>query len=193
MPFLHVREIGTCQNSELLGPGELFLRLRGPAMFRPPDIPSPQPPPEIRIKRVRIDVYAKNSDNNEEILPATWQQEQRRLGRRRWRPPAAPALRWWRPPAAPSGGAAAASPASASEEYRKQPTLPEAGMCCGFMRGWGCVADQARMEMCCGSGEDGGSSSSSWGPIMRVCSGSGEPEDYFSIQKYRQTLNRRIC
>ena len=51
MPFRHVRKIGTCQNSELLGPGELFLRLRGPAMFRPPDIPSQQLPPEIRNKR----------------------------------------------------------------------------------------------------------------------------------------------
>ena len=149
MPFLHVREIGTCQNSELLGPGELILRLRGPAMFRLPDSPAPQPPPENRNKLVRIDVYAKKSNNNEEILPATWQQEQRRPGRRRWRPPAALALRWRRPPAAPSGGAAAASPASASEEHRKQPTLPEAGMCCSFMRGWGCVVDQARMGMCC--------------------------------------------
>ena len=177
----------------LLGQGELFLRLRGSTMFRLPDSPARQPPPEIRNKLVRIDVYAKNSHNNEEILPATWQPEQRRPGRRRWPPPAAPTLRWRRPPAAPSDGAAVASPASASEEYRKQPTLPEAGMCCGFMRGWGCVADQARMGMCCGSGEDGGPSSSSWGPIMGVCSGSGEPEDYFSIQKYRQTLNRRIC
>jgi len=80
--------------------------------------------------------------------------------------------------------------------YRKREcvaVLCEDGDVLRIRRGWGCVADQARMEMCCGSGEDGGSSSSSWGPIMRVCSGSGEPEDYFSIQKYRQTLNRRIC
>ena len=139
-------------------------------MFRPPDSPAPQLPPEIRNKLVRIDVYAKNSNNNEEILPATWQQEQRRLGRRRWRPPAAPALRWRRPPAAPSGGAAAASPASASEEYRKQPTLPEAGMCCSFMRGWGCVADQARMVMCCRSGEDGDvlRIRRGWGPLLII-------------------------
>ena len=87
----------------LLGQGELFLRLRGSAMFRLPDSPAQQLPPEIRIKLVRIDVYAKNSDNNEEILPATWQQEQRRPGRRRWRPPAAPAL-------ACPGGAVLAAP-----------------------------------------------------------------------------------
>ena len=154
----------------LLGQGDLFLRLRGSTMFRPPDSPAPQLPPENRNKLVRIDVYAKNSDNNEEILPATWQQEQRRPGRRRWRPPAAPALRWRRPPAAPSGGAAAASPASVSEEYREQPTLPEAGMCCGFMRGWGCVADQARMGMCCGSGEDGDVLliRRGWGPLLII-------------------------
>ena len=54
MPFLHVREIGTCQNSELLGPGELFLRLRGSTMFRLPDSPAPQLTPENRNKLVRI-------------------------------------------------------------------------------------------------------------------------------------------
>ena len=154
----------------LLGQGELFLWLQGSTMFRLQDSPAQQLPPEIRIKLVRIDVYAQNKNDNEEILPATWQQEQRRLGRRRWRPPAALGLRWRRPPAAPSGGAAAASPASASEEYRKQPTLPEAGMCCGFMRGWGCVADQARMGMCCGSGEDGDVLliRRGWGPLLII-------------------------
>ena len=53
----------------LLGQGELFLRLRGPAMFRLPDSPAQQLPPEIRIKLVRIDVYAKNKNDNEQILP----------------------------------------------------------------------------------------------------------------------------
>ena len=43
----------------LLGPGELFLRLRGSTMFRPPDGPAPQPPPENRNKRMRIVVLVK--------------------------------------------------------------------------------------------------------------------------------------
>ena len=43
----------------LLVPGELFLRLRGSTMFRLPDSPAPQLPPENRNKLVRNDVYAK--------------------------------------------------------------------------------------------------------------------------------------
>ena len=130
-------------------------------MFRPPDSPAPQLPPEIRNKLVRIDVYAKNSNNNEEILPATWQQEQRRLGRRRrcgggalrLRPPAALQrlrLRWRQ------------KNIGNNQLYRKLEcvaVLCEDGDVLWIRRGWGCAADQARMGMCCCSGEgreDGG-------------------------------------
>ena len=119
-------------------------------MFRPPDSPAQQLPTENRNKLVRIDVYAKNSDNNEEILPATWQQEQRRLGRRRWRPPAALQRLRLRRRQKNIGN---------NQLYRKREcvvVLCEDGDVLRIRRGWGCAADQARMGKFRGSGEDGG-------------------------------------
>ena len=123
-------------------------------MFRLPDSPAQQPPPEIRIKLVRIDVNAKNKMimKKSRLLRGSRSSvgSGGAGGALRLRPPAALQRLRLRRRQKNLGN---------NQLYRKREcvaVLCEDGDVLRIRRGWGCAADQARMGKFCGSGEDGG-------------------------------------
>jgi hypothetical protein len=105
-----------------LGPGELFSRLPGSTMFRLPDSPALQLPPKNRNKLVRNDVYTKIVTIMKKYCLLHGSRSSVGPGG------AGGALQLRR--RCGGGTLRLPSPESLSEEYRKQPTLQEAGMCC---------------------------------------------------------------